>query len=145
MQEQTNDEEYVLCSISDRAKEESLPTVKELANNQFKFAATEGTAEFLQKNGIIVEEIIKNSDQLNQLYRNQKIRAVINIPNEGRNDSKFGFYLREQSVKYNVPCYTHFDTVKAIIELRKNKPLETGVYTVGEYFKIEESKIGGAL
>jgi carbamoyl-phosphate synthase large subunit len=145
MQEQINDDEYVLCSISDRAKEESLPTIKELASNQFKFAATEGTAEFLQKNGIIVEEIIKDSEQLNKLYRNQKLRAVINIPNEGRNDSKFGFYLREQSVKFNVPCYTHFDTVKAIIGLRKNKPLKSNVYTVGEYFKIEESTIGGAL
>jgi carbamoyl-phosphate synthase large subunit len=144
MQDQTNDEEYVLCSISDRAKGESLPTIKELACNQFKFAATKGTAEFLQKNGIFVEEIIKDSDQLNKFYRNQKIRAVINIPNEGRNDSKFGFYLREQSVKFNVPCYTHFDTVKAIIGLRKNKPLETNVNTVGEYFKIEKSTIGGA-
>jgi carbamoyl-phosphate synthase large subunit len=145
IQEQPNDENYILCSISDRAKEESLPTIKELAKNHVKFAATEGTAQFLQNNGIFAAVVIKDSDQLNKLYRNQKIRAVINIPNEGRNDSKFGFYIREQSVKYNVPCYTHFDTVKAVIGLRNHNPVDTKTYTVGEYFKIEESPIGGTI
>lgn len=145
MEEQPDDEDYLLCSISDRAKEESLPIIEELACNKFKLAATEGTAQFLQENGIMVEEIIKDSDQLNIFFRNQKVRAVINIPSEGRNDSKFGFYIREQSVKFNVPCYTHFDTVKTIIGLRNQNSFDSSVFTLGEYHKIEGSPIGGAL
>ena len=68
MEEQSDDEDYILCSISDRAKEESLPIIEELACNKFKIAATEGTAQFLQENGIMVEEIIKDSDQLNDIF-----------------------------------------------------------------------------
>ncbi len=142
---ESDSEKYTICSIADRAKKESLPIIKELVKKQFRIAATEGTAQFLQENGINVEEVILNADQLNQLYRNQKIRTVINIPNQGRNDSKFGFYIREQSVKFNVPCYTHLDTVKTIIGLREQNAADSKVLTVGEYYQIKESPIGGTL
>jgi carbamoyl-phosphate synthase large subunit len=143
--DETNSEKYVLCSIADRSKEESVPIIKELVNKKFRLAATEGTARFLKDNGISVEEVILNADQLNKFYRNQQIRTVINIPNQGRNDSKFGFYIRELSVKFNVPCYTHLDTVKIIIGLREQRSVDSKVLTVGEYYQIKESSIGGTL
>lgn len=145
--EATKSEKYVLCSISDRAKKEGLATIKELVNSHYRIAATEGTAQYLSEKGLLVEEIIKDSVQLNSLFRQQKIRTVINIPSEGRNDSKFGFYLREQAVKFNIPCYTHFDTLKAVLELRNqpSKQMQSQVLTVGEYYKIEESPIEGVL
>lgn len=139
-----NNGNLILCSISDRAKEESLPIMQELFNRHFAFAATEGTAQFLGKNGILVAEVVKGHQQMNDLFRNQKITAVINIPNEGRNDSKFGFYIREQALRFNVPCYTHFDTVKAVMHISGQSLPNSHVLSVGEYYDLEESPIGGA-
>lgn len=141
---QQQDEKYILCSISDRSKAESLPILKELIDNQFKIAATEGTANYLKEHGIEAAEIVQDQAKVNELFQNQKLTVVINIPNEGRNVGKFGFYIREQSVRFNVLCYTHFDTVKAVLHLRNQDHLHSNVLTVGEYYKIEESPIGGA-
>lgn len=141
---QLTDENLILCSISDRAKEESLPILQALCAEQFTFAATEGTSKFLEKNGIPVVEIMKDRQQIANLFRKQKLAAVINIPNEGRNDSKFGFYIREQSLRFNVTCYTHFDTVKAVIHLRNQTIENSPVLSVGEYYKIDKNPVGGA-
>jgi carbamoyl-phosphate synthase large subunit len=109
----------VLCSLSDRSKEESLPLIKELYLHDVKFIATEGTAVFLNENGIAVENVIEDRMLLNDFLKSGQIAAVINIATQGRNQEKFGFYIREQALRYKVPVFTHLDTVKALLSLQK--------------------------
>ncbi|MCM2533881.1 carbamoyl-phosphate synthase (glutamine-hydrolyzing) large subunit [Neobacillus pocheonensis] len=132
-------ENYIFCSISDREKPGSLPIIEHLVEKQVKIAATEGTALFLQENGISIEKVVKDDQEVNDLFRNQKMSAVINIPNQGRNKLKFGFHIREQATRYNVPVFTHLDTVEAIMSLQTQSVSNSVVRTVSEYYKMEES------
>jgi carbamoyl-phosphate synthase large subunit len=132
------DENYLFCSIADRDKQASLPIMQELVKKQYKIVATEGTAAYFQYHGIPVEKVIKNDDEVIQLFRNQSMKAVINIPNQGRNKIKFGFQIREHAVRYKVPVFTHLDTIEAIIHLEKGPRSDFGVRSVNEYYKLEE-------
>jgi carbamoyl-phosphate synthase large subunit len=120
----------VLCSISDRAKEESLPYLQKLYRNNIKLMATEGTALFLKGNGVFIESIIEDEHQLNNLLKGNQISAVVNIATQGRKQEKFGYRIREQALRYKVPCYTHLDTVKAMVRLEKEERLQ--VHTIAE-------------
>jgi carbamoyl-phosphate synthase large subunit len=132
-------EKYIFCSISDREKPLSLPIISQLVKKQVKIAATEGTALFLHENGIQVEKVVKDDQDVNNLFRNQKMSAVINIPNQGRNKIKFGFHIREQATRYNVPVFTHLDTVEAIMGLQSQSISDSEVRSVSEYYKMEVS------
>jgi carbamoyl-phosphate synthase large subunit len=134
-------ESYLFCSISDREKQASLAILQQFVNANYKLAATEGTASFLQANGITIEKIVKDTDGVNELFQNNTINAVINIPNQGRNKIKFGFYIREQATRYNVPVFTHLDTVEALIGLQTQSVAYSEVRTVTEYYKIKESGV----
>lgn len=137
--DQPASEKLILCSISDRAKAESLPVIQALANQSCRLAATEGTAIFLQTNGIAVEKIIRNDQDLIELFKKQEVGLVINIPNQGRDDRKFGFAIREQATRFTVPSFTHLDTVKALIGTWEQSPKNAVVRTVGEYYQMEKS------
>ncbi|MGX6444698.1 carbamoyl-phosphate synthase (glutamine-hydrolyzing) large subunit [Neobacillus sp. K501] len=135
------EETYLLCSIADREKPASLSILKQIAKTHGKIAATEGTAEYLEENGILVEKVIKDSADVDELFRQHPLNAVINIPNQGRNKQKFGFYIREQATRYNVPMFTHLDTVEAMIGLQANHISDSNIRTVTEYYNIEESGV----
>jgi carbamoyl-phosphate synthase large subunit len=129
---------FIICSISDRDKQASLPILQQIAKQNYKIAATEGTALFLQTNGVTIEKIIKNDDDVNELFRKQKLKAVINTPNQGRNKIKFGFYIREQATRYSVPVFTHLDTVEAVAALKVISIPDAEVRTITEYYKMKE-------
>ncbi|MEH7417783.1 carbamoyl-phosphate synthase (glutamine-hydrolyzing) large subunit [Neobacillus drentensis] len=131
-------EGYLLCSISDREKTDSLTILKELVKEDYKIAATEGTAEFLKYNGFSVELVVQDEKDLNNIFRNKPIQAVINIPNQGRNKNKFGFLLREYAVRYKVPVFTHLDTIETTLGVQRKLGAEYEVRTVSEYYKYEK-------
>jgi carbamoyl-phosphate synthase large subunit len=137
----TEDDDYILCSISNREKTESLPLIHELVKRHYKIAATEGTALFLQKNGIGVEKVVKDVQHVNDLFRHQKMCAAINIPSQGRNKDKFGFHIREEATRYNVRTFTHLDTVKAIIDMKVHSTSNDEVRTISEFYKLEKSGV----
>ncbi|WML43052.1 carbamoyl-phosphate synthase (glutamine-hydrolyzing) large subunit [Neobacillus sp. PS3-40] len=136
-----NKDHYILCSISDREKQMSLPIIQKLVNSQFKIAATEGTARFLQKNGIEVEKVVKTAQHVNELFRFQKLWAAINIPSQGRNKDKFGFHIREEATRYNVNVFTHLDTVNAVVGLKDQRILPGKVRTISEFYKVDKKGV----
>jgi carbamoyl-phosphate synthase large subunit len=131
--------DYIFCSISDREKLMSLSMIAQLVEHSFKIAATEGTALFLEENGIFVEKVVTDSHDVNEFFRHEKLKAVINVPNQGRNKQKFGFYIREQAVRYNIPVFTHLDTVEAMIDLHNHSRSDAKVRTMSEFYQIEAS------
>jgi len=133
-----SDDMYVFCSISDREKSESLPLINALAKN-YKLTATEGTALYLENNGLPIEMVIRDEHDVNNLFKNKSIRAVIDIPNQGRNKQKFGFHIREQAIRYKAPVFTHLDTVKANLDLPEENLKSLEVRTISEFYHLEES------
>ncbi|MFX3674864.1 MAG: carbamoyl-phosphate synthase (glutamine-hydrolyzing) large subunit [Paenisporosarcina sp.] len=125
------EENYIFCSISDREKKASLPIIKNLVLKQYKIVATEGTAIFFQNNGILVEKVIKEVEEVIELFRKLSMKAVINIPNQGRNKFKFGYQIREHAVRYKIPVFTNLDTIEAIFGIQKGSTLE--VRSVSDY------------
>ncbi|ULT57930.1 carbamoyl-phosphate synthase (glutamine-hydrolyzing) large subunit [Neobacillus drentensis] len=132
------EENYILCSISDREKTESLAILQEIVKENYKLAATEGTALFLTSNGFTVDLVVKDENDLNNIFRNKPIQAVINIPNQGRNKNKFGFQMREYAVRYKVPVFTHLDTIETTLSVEKKLGANSEVRTVSEYYKLEK-------
>ena len=131
------EETYILCSISDREKSASLPIIQELAK-KYKLAATAGTADFLQNHGISVDKVLREEQDVTKLFRNQVLKAVINIPNQGRNKLKFGFHIREQAIRYKVPVFTHLDTVKVNSDLLHHQQADFEVSSISDYYQLEE-------
>ncbi|MCP8617322.1 carbamoyl-phosphate synthase (glutamine-hydrolyzing) large subunit [Salirhabdus salicampi] len=115
----STEKHYVLCSINDRAKEESLATIQQFVQQGYKIMATPGTAAFLQKNNVPVQRVEKEKEQLHDIIREGKITAVMNVPTKGRDKTTFGFYIRELAVRYQVPYFTSLDTVKQLANISK--------------------------
>ncbi|MBO0961921.1 carbamoyl-phosphate synthase (glutamine-hydrolyzing) large subunit [Neobacillus sp. MM2021_6] len=132
------EEKYLFCSISDREKTASLPIIRDLINQDYQIAATEGTALFLRNNGISVEQVATDDQDVSELFRKQPIKAVINIPNQGRQKQKFGFQIREHAVRYKIPVFTHLDTIAATSGLQNQSKSENEVLTVCEYYDLEK-------
>jgi carbamoyl-phosphate synthase large subunit len=129
--------DYIFCSIADREKPESLQIFQQL-KTKYNLAATEGTAHFLQSHGIPVEKVVKDEQDVQQLFKNQMVKLVVNIPNQGRNKQKFGFQIREQAIRFKVPVLTHLDTVKVMMERLKGFTSDIEVKTVSEFHKLEK-------
>lgn len=123
----------IFCSIADRAKEESLCSIAAFTAAGYHAVATDGTAEFLLKHGIPVEKLTKDKQELLEFFKNKKPDLVLNIPTEGRNVAKTGFYLRELAVRYQVPFFTSFDTLKPWIEALHGSEAEETPRTLAEY------------
>jgi carbamoyl-phosphate synthase large subunit len=131
----------LFCSISDTAKEESLPIMKELVKRAYKLIGTHGTASYLSQHGIEIEVIEGEPASLEKLWKEGSIGAVLNVPTQGRNDSRTGFYIRELSTKYGVPSFTSLDTFRLVMNLEQAENL--GVKSIDEYHHQKQKIVGG--
>jgi carbamoyl-phosphate synthase large subunit len=126
----------VFCSISDVAKEESIAIIQELVQNSFQIIGTEGTVTFFKEKGIHAECISDLKDSLEPQWKEGKVGVVLNIPTQGRNDQKTGYYIRELSTRYQIPCFTSLDTFKMFMTLKPAKQIQ--VKSIEEYVNKEE-------
>ncbi len=108
----------VLVTIADRDKEEALPIVEGLASLGLKFYATRGTARFLRKHGIEVQEVRKieeGSPHVVDLIREGRVNFVINTLSGGEGPARDGFQIRRAAVEHGIPCLTSLDTARALL------------------------------
>ncbi|MEQ6378368.1 carbamoyl-phosphate synthase (glutamine-hydrolyzing) large subunit [Bacillaceae bacterium S4-13-56] len=122
---------YLFCSISEPAKAESLSLIKMAVEKGFQIIGTTGTVEFLEENGVKALEVEKDENQLEDWWKSDKLAGVLNIPTQGRSQEKLGFFIRELSVKYQVPCFTSLDTFEMVLGLEKD--VDAMVRSLGEY------------
>ncbi|MBB5174171.1 carbamoyl-phosphate synthase (glutamine-hydrolyzing) large subunit [Texcoconibacillus texcoconensis] len=127
------DDPWVLCSVADREKEESIPLVQSLINRGFRVAATEGTARCYRDYGLDVDEIPKDRTELERVWKAGVPSFVINIANHGSAKEKVGFFLRELAVRYNVPCFTSLDTAEMSLSLLEKKLKLSAPQTLTSY------------
>ncbi|RDW18136.1 carbamoyl-phosphate synthase large subunit [Oceanobacillus arenosus] len=111
----------LFVSISDRMKQASLDLIHEFVKLGSNITATEGTAKFLAENGIHTSKMMKNKKDLLQHWHDKAPDIVLNIPNQGREKEKIGFYIRELSVRYQTPYFTSLETLQAMLDCQRNQ------------------------
>lgn len=129
----------VFCSISDVAKEDSLEVIKKLAMQSYQIIGTNGTVSFFEENGIEAKCIDKCHSNLEKLWKEGKVGTVLNVPTQGRNNQKLGFYIRELSTRFQVPCFTSLDTLNIVLDI--NQERNVSVKSIQEYQTSNEKVI----
>jgi carbamoyl-phosphate synthase large subunit len=116
----------VLFTVADENKDEALNLAKRFKDVGYSLVATDGTANFLEENGLTAERIAKisESDDHNviELIRTGKAQVVINTTDKNRqNSSEDGFIIRREAVEHGVPLFTSLDTADAILRVMESR------------------------
>ncbi|MGL5575087.1 MAG: carbamoyl-phosphate synthase large subunit, partial [Sarcina sp.] len=117
----------ILATVKKHDKPEFLEMAKELSELGYTFVATEGTCELLRSNGIEAEAVRKiDEDHPNilDIVKQKGVDLVINTPTKGNDSKRDGFLIRRAAIERNIGVITALDTLKAIIDVKKNN-LET--------------------
>jgi hypothetical protein len=121
--------------VKDAAKEECTGLLQEAGFGSEAIRppliATSGTAHYMSNAGLKVEKIDKTISAVENIFREQKIIAVLNIHNHGREAGRFGYQLRALARRYAVPCFTSLDTFRAAVELPVQRKWQ--MQTMAEY------------
>lgn len=128
----------VLVSLRDQDKEEFLPLAQNLRKLGIEIIATEGTANYLNKNDIACTEIAKVGQaeyDLLDLIQNQEIDWIVNTPTKGRDAHRDGFQIRRRAMERGILCFTSLDTAAAVIRiLQENKnPKDLPIYSLDQW------------
>ena len=106
-----------------------LESVKKLAEMGFNLYATEGTAKFLEQNGVKTTvlhwPLDKNEPNALTYIQERKIDLVINIPKSLEEEELTNDYLiRRKAVDFNIPLLTNAQIAKLFIESIAKKSME---------------------
>jgi len=107
-----------LITVAPKDQEKILDAAKNLAESGFKIIATEGTKEFLEKNGVkaeIIKKMHEGRPNLVDAIKNKEINLIINTPigKSGKHDDS---YIRKSAIKYGIPYITTPAAAKATAE-----------------------------
>ena len=109
----------VFLSLADRDKDTGLPAAVRFVELGFSLCATEGTARFLEDNGVPVETVVAKigdpgGDRLTaaDLIASGKIQLVINTP-RGHGPRADGAYIRRAANVHQVACLTTIAAARA--------------------------------
>ncbi len=105
-------------SVHDRDKEKLLPVARGLRDVHFQLVATQGTAAYLQGQGVEVARIAKVHEARPHVVDaliNGDIQIVINTP-LGRESAEDDALIRKTALKYDIPCITTLSGATAIVE-----------------------------
>lgn len=130
----------VLLTIADKDKEEALNLARRFSNIGYQLMATEGTAKYLQNNGIKVKTVGKigsEGQNLIDAIRRGEAQMVINTLTKGKQPERDGFRIRRESVENGVPCLTSLDTAKAILRV-----IESMTFSADALEPMESAKEG---
>ena len=118
----------VFVTIADKDKPEALPLVRRFYNLGFNIQATEGTGEFLKKNGIrthVLSKISEGSEEIPNAIRQGHIAYIINTSNVAGADNivNDGHDIRKIATENNVNIFTSLDTVSVLLDVLEETTL----------------------
>ena len=115
-----SDQGNILFTISDDDKEEALNIAKRFSDIGYNLLATEGTAKFLENNGLRVTAVgkINQSDYsvLDAIYKGD-VDVVINTTSKDKDVTKDGFKIRRVASEQEIVCLTSLDTADALLKV----------------------------
>jgi carbamoyl-phosphate synthase large subunit len=106
-------------SVHDRDKPDLLPVARRLSELGFELAATAGTADYLESEGLPVRTMRKVHDEerphvVDHLI-NGEVVLVVNTP-LGRESHEDDSLIRRTALKYDIPCITTLSGAMACAE-----------------------------
>jgi carbamoyl-phosphate synthase large subunit len=105
----------LLLSVAGRERENLLPIAQKASELGFKIVATEGTVNFLKKNGIdvtVVKKLHEGRPNIGDMIKNKEINLIVNTPigREGKHDDS---YIRMMAIQNKIPYVTTLAAAKA--------------------------------
>jgi carbamoyl-phosphate synthase large subunit len=128
----------MIATIADADKAEAVPIIRGFAAQGFQVFATEGTARYLQAQGIPAEPVKKlheGEGNIVDLIKSGQIDLLINTLSSDKRIEREGARIRRASVERGVPCLTSLDTARALLLSLSARNQDSGfsLATVEEY------------
>jgi carbamoyl-phosphate synthase large subunit len=129
----------VFVSVKDSDKDKILEPVSELIKLGFNIIATDGTAEFFNKNGINaikINKVLEGSPHIVEEIKNNKVSLVFNTTEtpQAIKDSKS---IRRSALEAEVPYYTTVSgAIASVLGIKSIINKEISVRTIQSYGKL---------
>ncbi|MBU0646751.1 carbamoyl-phosphate synthase large subunit, partial [Patescibacteria group bacterium] len=112
-----------------KSKAKFLPAARMLNENKITIYATEGTAKFLNENGIATQTVNwpleETNDSADKLIMDGKVDLVINIPkNFQAQELTNGYRIRRAAADFGVPLITNLQLAKRFVQSIAKKDIE---------------------
>ncbi|MSR90717.1 carbamoyl-phosphate synthase large subunit [Inconstantimicrobium porci] len=120
----------VLTTINKHDKKEFLNIISPLKDLGYEFMATKGTAEVLESIGInakVVRRLNEEHPNIMDVIKHGEVDLVINTPTKANDSKTDGFHMRRAAIERNIGVMTALDTVRALVEVKKNKIEDTEI------------------
>jgi len=119
--EQNIENKRIFVSIADEQKLKLLPLLKQLDEDNWEIYSTEGTHNFLSKNGVASYFVYKasenNEPNLRSLIANHKVDLIVNIPSNNRLTTKTdGFIIRRMAIDHHIALITNLQSAQIILQ-----------------------------
>ncbi len=126
----------VFISVHDGDKAKALPAARKFTELGFKLVATEGTAAFLESNGIAADRVYKLKEgrpNIVDKIKDGQIQLVVNT-SLGKKTTSDSYVIRRATVTYNIAYATTIAGAQAIAEaVSALQQDEWNVKTLQEY------------
>ena len=104
-----------------KGKVDLLEPITRLAKAGYNIFATEGTAKFLQENGVKSTPVSwpdeDGDNKVMDMIANHKFDLIINVPkNQTKRELTNGYRIRRGAIDHNIPLMTNVRLAKAFIE-----------------------------
>ena len=140
----------IFFSLADRDKDQGLEAARGFVELGFEIAATEGTAKFLEDNGVQVQTVVaKLSEEGREISAGAdaaeligagQVKLVVNTP-RGRGPRSDGYRIRFASTAHKIPCLTTVAAARAAaVGMREWMSNPLTVKPLQEFLGYEESK-----
>ncbi len=128
----------VLFTVSDRSKKDIAPIARAIKTLGFKIYATEGTARFLNDNGVETDPIKKIHEgrpNIADAIKNGEISFIVNTP-VGKSSMYDDSFIRMMAIQHKVPYITSVAAAKASVEgIRSAEANKLFPRSLQEYYK----------
>lgn len=123
----------LFVSVSDRMKAESLELIYLLRDMGMVIDTTKGTGEYLSMQGVKPEKVVETKAALLDYWKETPPDVVLNIPNQGREKEKTGYFIRELAVRHQTPYFTSLETLMAVASWLKEAKLNEAPASLNSY------------
>ncbi|MFW6074960.1 MAG: carbamoyl-phosphate synthase large subunit [Chloroflexota bacterium] len=121
----------LLLSLADLDKNDAVGLIQTLVEHGCHIYATEGTAAFVEREGmpvqLVTKRIGKGSPDVIDVILDGTVQGVINTPGPSRAEVLDGFQIRRAAVEKGIPCITSIDTARAVVQAMNES---SGAYTI---------------
>ncbi len=137
----------VFLSLADRDKRAGLIAARRFADLGFSVAATAGTAEFLEGEGVPIDTVVAKVGERTgvdavELIASGKVDLIVNTP-RGRGPRADGMHIRQAAGRYKVPIVTTVAAgLAAAAGMSERAEREPAVRSLQEYHRGDQLRLG---